>query len=186
MQDFFDNLIGIPGATDIIAQVCGIIGMVIIIASFQCRSNKIFFLMQGTGSSMFVINFFLIGAFGGAFFNFANLIRGLLFSKNPKKVWKLVLVEAIYVVCFVVSCLLNPDIFQIILTAIPWIGLIVMSVFMWLEDPRRIRYAQMSIGSPTWIVHNIFNFSLGGLICECFNIVSSAIFLIRQKKANKT
>ena len=186
MPEFFDGLLGISGATDIIAQVCGIIGMAIIIASFQCRSNKTFFLMQGAGSSMFVINFLLIGAFGGAFFNFANLIRGLLYSKNPRKTWKLILVEAMYVTCFVVSCLLNPDLFQIILTAIPCVGLIVMSVFMWLENPRHIRYAQMSIGSPTWIVHNIFNFSLGGLICECFNIVSSAIFLIRQKKEHKT
>lgn len=185
MQGFFDNLFGIPGITDIIAQVCGIIGMAIIIASFQCRSNKTFFLMQGTGSSMFVINFLLIGAFGGAFFNFANLIRGLLFSKNTKKVWKLVVAEALYVVCFVVSCLLTPDVFQIILTAIPCAGLLVMSVFMWLEDSGRIRYAQIALGSPTWIVHNIFNFSLGGLICECFNIISSAIFLVRAKRSAK-
>ena len=183
MQEFFDNLFGVPGITDVIAQVAGIIGMVIIIASFQCKSNKVFFLMQGTGSSMFVINFLLIGAFGGAFFNFANLVRGLLFSKNSTKKWKLALVEALYVVCFAVSCFLNSNPWQILLTAIPCVGLLIISVFMYQGEPRRIRYAQIACSSPAWIVHNIFNFSLGGLICECFNMVSSAIFLIRDKKS---
>lgn len=186
MQEFFDNLLGVAGITDIIAQAFGIIGMIIIISSFQCRSNKTFFLMQGTGGSMFVINFLLIGAFGGALFNFANLIRGLLFSKNSKKSWKLAIVEALYAVCFAVSCFLNSDPWQILLTAIPCIGLLIISVFMWQGDPRRIRYAQIACSSPTWIVHNIFNFSLGGLICECFNMVSSAIFLVRQKKETKS
>lgn len=166
-----------------IAQTAGIIGMAIIIASFQCKSNKVFFLMQGTGSSMFVINFLLIGAFGGAFFNFANLVRGLLFSKNSTKKWKLALVEALYVVCFAVSCFLNSNPWQILLTAIPCVGLLIISVFMYQGEPRRIRYAQIACSSPAWIVHNIFNFSLGGLICECFNMVSSAIFLIRDKKS---
>lgn len=183
MQEFFDNLLGVPGITDIIAQAFGIIGMIIIISSFQCRSNKTFFLMQGTGSSMFVINFLLIGAFGGAFFNFANLIRGLLFSKNSTRKWKLALVEALYIVCFAVSCFLNSDPWQIVLTSIPCIGLLIISIFMYQGEPRRIRYAQIACSSPAWIIHNIFNFSLGGLICECFNMVSSAIFLIREKKS---
>ena len=182
MQQYFDNLIGVQGLTDIIAQAFGIIGMIIIISSFQCRSNKIFFLMQGVGGSMFVINFLLIGAFGGALFNFANLVRGILFSKDSHKKWKLVTVEALYTVCFIVSCLLNSDPWQILLTAIPCVGLLIISVVMWQGEPRKIRILQIACSSPAWIVHNIFNFSLGGLICESFNMVSSAIFLIREKK----
>jgi hypothetical protein len=82
-----------------------------------------------------------------------------------------------------VSCFLNSDPWQIFLTAIPCVGLLIISVFMYQGEPRRIRYAQIACSSPAWIVHNIFNFSLGGLICECFNMVSSAIFLIREKKS---
>ena len=46
---------------DIIAQGFGIIGLCIIVYSFQCRKNSGFFLMQGVGSLMFFINFLLIG-----------------------------------------------------------------------------------------------------------------------------
>jgi hypothetical protein len=41
--------------------------------------------MQAAGSIMFVLNFLLIDAYGGSFFNAAGLIRGLLLSKNGKK-----------------------------------------------------------------------------------------------------
>ena len=182
MQAFFDSLFGVPGITEIISQVASIIGMVIMVLSFQCKSNKLFFLVQCAGSLMFVINFLLIDAYGGALFNLVGLIRGLLFSKQSNKLWKLITVEVLYAASFVVSCFLDSDPWKIILTAIPLVGLLVISVFMSRGNSKHIRIVQISLGSPTWIVHNIFNLSIGGIICECFNMVSSAIFLYRPKK----
>lgn len=172
---------------DIVAQGFGIVGLVIIVLSFQCKKNSRFFLMQGIGSLMFTINFLLIlpTAWGGAFFNLCNLLRGMLFLKNAKKVWKLVTVEVAYSACFVFSVWLNPAPLQIALVATVCIALLTHSVFMWLGNPKHIRYCQIGFASPSWIIHNIFNFSLGGLLCECFNIISSVIYLIRIKREEK-
>lgn len=167
-----------------IAQVCGIIGLVIIVCSFQCKQNRNFFIMQGTGSFMFFLNFILIGAYGGAFFNLSNLLRGLLFSDGKKKKWKLIIVEIAYTLCFAFSIVLDHSPWSIFLVALPFSALVIMSVFMYIGNSRHIRYFQIAYMSPTWIFHNIFNFSLGGLICECFNMVSSLIYCIREKKAN--
>lgn len=167
---------------DIVAQGFGIIGLIVIVASFQCKSNKNFFLMQGGGSLLFFLNFILIGAYGGAFFNLSNLIRGILFSKNAKKLWKLILVEVCYSLCLVLSLVLDHSLKQIILILLPYSALIIMSVFMWLGNPKHIRYFQIAYMSPSWIVHNIFNLSIGGLICEVFNMISSFIYLLRLKK----
>ena len=156
--------------------------MVIMVLSFQCKSNKTFFLVQCVGSLMFVINFILIDAYGGALFNLVGLIRGLLFSKQSSKIWKLVTIEVLYAASFAVSCFLSNDPWQIFFTAIPLVGLLVITAFMSIGNAKKIRIVQICLGSPTWIVHNVFNFSLGGLICECFNMISSAIFLYRQKK----
>ena len=166
-----------------IAQAFGIVGLVIIVWSFQCKKNKSFFIMQGVGSFMFFLNFILIGAFGGAFFNLANLLRGLIFADGKKKTWKLILVELAYTFCFVFSIILNHTPWQIFLVALPFSALIIMSVFMYQGNSRPIRYFQIAYMSPTWIFHNIFNFSLGGLICECFNMVSSFIYCIRENKS---
>ncbi len=172
----FENIV------PIIAQILGIFGMLIIIPSFQCKKNSTFFIMQGTGGFMFFLNFMLIGAYGGAFFNLCNLIKGLLFAKDTKRLWKLIVVEACYVSCFVFSIFLDPTPTQIILVAIPCAALLANSVFMWLGNSKHIRYSQITFLSPAWIIHNIFNFSLGGLICETFNMISSLIYLIRMKK----
>ncbi len=170
--------------TDIIAQTFGIVGLVIIVLSFQCKKNSLFFLMQGVGSFMFFLNFIMIGAYGGAFFNLTNLLRGLLFMKDAKKKWKLALVEVAYTACFAFSVYMNHGIWDIVLVALPFSALLICSVLMWLGNAKHIRYFQVAYMSPTWIVHNIFNFSLGGLICECFNMVSSIIFCLRTRKEN--
>ena len=187
MKELLISVLGVSGnVIDIIAQAFGIVGLVIIVASFQCKKNRNFFLMQGIGSFMFFINFIMINAYGGAFFNLVNLVRGLLFSKNDKRLWKPILVEMLYTACFIFSIVLSPSPEQIILVAIPFAALVAMTVFMWLGNDKHIRYSQITYMSPAWIVHNIFNFSLGGLICESFNMVSSVIYLMRMRRKNKS
>lgn len=168
---------------EIIAQGFGIIGLIIIVWSFQCKQNKNFFLTQGIGSFAFVINFLLINAYAGALFNLTNLVRGLLFSKEDKKVWKLVAVNALYTACFAFSTYLAwGDWFMIFIASLPYVTLFTMSILMWMGNGKHIRYFQVSLMSPAWIVHNIFNFSLGGILCESFNMVSSVVALVRYRK----
>ena len=171
---------------EIIIQGLSIVGFIITVLSFQCKSNKKFFIMQGAGGTVFFIHFLLMGAYGGAFFNLVNLFRALLFAKNDKKPWKLALTIALYTAAFGFSVYtLWGDLWNIALVALPFAGLILMSVLMWGGNGIKIRYGQIACGSPTWIVHNIFNFSLGGLICEVFNMISSVIAIVRFKREAK-
>ena len=169
--------------TDFIVQALSVVGLIIIVLSFQCKKNSLFFLMQGMGSFVFFLHFIMMSAYGGALFNLTNLLRGLLFMKDGKKKWKLAVVEIAYTACFAFSVYMNHGLWDIILVALPFSALLICSVLMWLGNAKHIRYFQIAYMSPTWIVHNIFNFSLGGLICECFNMVSSIIFCIRTRKS---
>ena len=133
---------------------------------------------------MFFLNFLLIAAYAGALFNLTNLVRGLLFSKEDKKLWKLITVVLLYTVCFVFSVtLIWGNWFMIFISALPYVTLVIMSVLMWKGNGKHIRIFQVSLMSPAWIVHNIFNFSLGGILCESFNMISSVIALIRYRKS---
>jgi hypothetical protein len=167
---------------DIIAQGLGLVGLCIIVLSFQFKKNSTFFFLQGTGGFMFFLNFLLIGAWGGAMFNLCNLIRGLVYMNDSKKPWKLAVVEFAYAFSFAFSVYLDHSPKQVILVALPCIALLIMSYFMWKGDPKEIRICQIACSSPGWIVHNIFNLSIGGLICETFNMVSSLVYLIRLRK----
>ncbi len=150
---------------------------------FSAERIRLFFLCREWEAVCFLINFLLIGAYAGAPFNLTNLVRGLLFRKDGKKRWKLILTVALYTVCFAFSVFLIKDnAFMIFISALPYVTLVIMSVLMWLGNGRHIRIFQFWLMSPSWIVHNIFNFSLGGIICECFNMISSLIALMRYKK----
>ena len=171
---------------NIIAQAFGIIGLIIIVYSFQCKKNKNFFLMQGTGSFMFFLNFLLIGAYAGALFNLTNLVRGLLFAKDSKKLWKLIIIIGLYTLCYIFSLQFTwGDGFMIFISTLPYVTLVIMSVLMWLGNGKHIRIFQLTLMSPSWIIHNIFNFTLGGIICESFNMISVIVYFIRNRKDTK-
>lgn len=168
---------------EIIAQIFGILGLIISALSFQEKDNKRFFIEQGLSGFMFFLNFILIGAVSAALFNLTNLVRGTLFSKKDKKLWKLIAVAGLYSVClaFALSKIIN-DPFQIFLSVLTYIPLELMTVLMWLGNGKHIRYGQFFASSPSWIIHNIFNFSLGGILCEVFTMTSVIISFIRYGK----
>lgn len=168
---------------DIIAQGFGILGLIAIVSSFQFKENKKFFALQGFGSLFFFLNFILIGAVAGALFNLTNFVRGMLFSKDRGKLWKLVLTEALYTGCFLFSLFsVRGEYFQMFLSFIPYAALFAMSICMWKGDGKKIRISQIIYMSPSWIVYNIFNFTIGGLVCETINMISSFIAILRLKK----
>ena len=168
---------------EIIAQGFGIVGLLLFVLSFQCKSSQKLVFVQGLGGMMFFINFLLIGAYGGALFNLTILVRGLLYKNKNGNLWKPIFVNLLFTAAYIYSLtLIWGDALQILLTTLPYISLLIMSVLMWKDLDKPIRYFQVFALSPAWLVHNLFNFTLGGILAEVFNIVSAVISLIRFKK----
>lgn len=170
---------------ELIGQAFGIAGMIVVISSFQCKQNKNFFLMQGLGSLLFFVNYILIGAIAGALFNLTNLLRGFLFMKEDHGKIKSIIISILYVGCLAFS-FTQPGMTTLntVVSVILGLTLIAMTIFMMKGNARHIRYFQVALMSPAWIVYNVINFTLGGILCESFNMVSSVIFLIRTRKNN--
>lgn len=167
----------------IISQVFGIFGLIFSALSYQERNNKKFFIEQALAGLMFFINFALIGAVSAALFNMTNLVRGAIFSKKEKKMWNLIAIAGLYTICFVFSLSFiidNP--FQVFLSSLTYLTLEMMTVLMWIGNGKHIRYGQFFVSSPSWIIHNIFNFSLGGIMCEVFMMASVVVSFIRFRK----
>lgn len=165
---------------NLMAQVCGIGGFLFAVLSFQTKKNRSFFIFQGLSGLMFFLNFFFIGAVSAALFNFVNLIRGALFSKNDGKKYKLIIIETLYTACFIFSLTKNiGDPMQIFLSALTFVALFAMSIFMSGGNGKNIRYFQFLFVSPAWLIHNLINFSLGGILCEIFNMLSVIVSFIR-------
>ncbi len=169
--------------TEIIAQAFGIAGLILTVISFQEKNNKSFFIKQALAGLMFCFNYLMIGAVSATLFNVTNLVRGTLFSKNDHKLWRLLVIEGLYTVCFIFSLTFIINIpFQIFLSSLTYLGLGLMTMFMWKGNGKHIRYVQLFVTSPSWLVYNIFNFTLGGILCEIFSMVSVIVSFIRFGK----
>ena len=58
---------------DFIAQLFGIVGMLLAMFSFQCKNNKRFFVIQVLSGIMFAINFVMLGVITSAIINVINV-----------------------------------------------------------------------------------------------------------------
>ena len=159
---------------EITAQAIGIVGSVLIIGSFQMKSNKWLFVCQMLGSLMFTVNFFMLGSYAGSLMNFVSCIRGVLLLAGGKwsKPWICAVLCAIYIVSGVFT---YDGICSVLIT----ISSVVVTVAMWTRNGKNIRLANFFTNSPAWLVNNIYYFSLGGIITEVVSLVSVLVSFIR-------
>lgn len=169
---------------EILAQGFGILGMILAIFSFQNKGNKGFFIMQALSGLSFAANYFLIGAVAASLLNCGNLVRGALFARFKKKPWVLALVIGIYTVCTAYSIAFHlwGDWMQVLFAILPYTALLASSIAMYSGNGKYIRYVQLCYTSPVWLVHNFYNFTLGGILCEVFSIGSVVVSFLRFGK----
>lgn len=168
---------------DIIAQGFGIAGMLFAFFSFQAKRNTNFFILQALCGVMFAVNYGMIGAVSGMLFNLAGIARGMLFRKSDRKAWKLFLVEVLFLACITVSLVFyTRGVLQITLSLLTYTALAAGTYVMWTGSGKNIRYIQLFFVSPAWLVYNVVNFTLGGILCESFNMISTIVSFIRYGK----
>ncbi len=176
---------------EIIAQIVGIFGMLMSVLSYQQKGKARILTFQLLGSALFVVNFFMLGAFSGAILNLVAIIRALIFIYEDKvrgdhPVWTIGL-TTVYVLSYVSVFTIfgkEPSIKNLILEVLPVIAMTVTTIaFRHKEDKilRRVAF----ISSPLWLTYNTIFFSLGGIIGETLNLTSAIVGTIRldRKKA---
>ena len=163
-------------------QLIGYVGTACALISYQCKKNKSYFLFQMGCSVAFTVQFLLLCSWAGMLLNAFSILRGVIFSlgNRCKKTAYLILME----VCFAASCIAAPLFFG----EKWWIALLLFvaqgggTLAMWTRNGKVIRLAQLSIMSPLWIVNNLYYNSIGGVVCELFNITSVVVSFIRFGK----
>ncbi len=160
--------------TEIIAQIIGILGTCAAFISFQLKENKKFFILQATSGLLFAVNFLLLGAYTGCLLNFINIFRGAVMA-GGKKMHKLPWLIAILFLYTAATVFTFDGIFSVVALVAQLVG----TLAMWSKNGKTIRFLQLFCVSPMWLIHNIFVFSIGGIICEVFNMGSIIVSLIR-------
>ena len=176
---------------EIIAQILGIIGMLMSVLSYQQKGKARILTFQLLGSVLFVANFFLLGAFSGAILNFVAIVRALIFIYEDKvhadhPAWTIGL-TAVYVLSYVSVFTIfgkEPTVINLFVEILPVLAMTVTTIaFRYKEDKilRRVAF----ISSPLWLTYNSIFFSLGGIIGETLNLSSAIIGTLRLDRKKK-
>ena len=169
--------------TTIIAQTLGIFGMLAAIISYQCKKNKNYFIFQGLSGAFFSAQFILIGAWAGLIFNAYNIVRAVAYqSKKAKSVACVTLLECLVVTAALLSIFVFKEAWWLV--SFTLIAQATGTFAMWTRDGKKIRISQMAVVSPFWLLYDLLIPvpSIGGILCEVFNMASVVISFIRFKK----
>lgn len=179
--------------TELIAQIIGLGGMAVSILSYQGKAKKTVIFMQLIGAFLFTINYAMLGATIGALTNIIGFIRAVVYINKEKfhaehVGWLIGFILA-FVLMYPSAFLLfnkEPTAKNLILELFPVIGMCAGTVGYHLKEAKHVRRLAL-IGSPCWLVYNIASFTIGGILCEVFSLISIIIGMLRlDRKGGKT
>ncbi len=159
------------------AQIIGIIGSALMIFSFQLHDNKKLFFVHTLAGLCFTVNFTMIGAYAAALLNIIGAVRTafLYFGDKFRKLY-ILLIICLGFAAVTVFTYSRP--FDIAIC----IAQIAITCAMWTNNGKTIRIVQLFFTSPIWLAYNITVFTIGGIICESFNMCSVIVSFIRFRK----
>lgn len=177
---------------NIFAQIISIIAMVVVIISFQSKSQKTIIAMQLVSATLFAVSFLMLGTITGALLNFVATVRALIYFNKEKfhadkPIWVILFVLVyigVYVLTFTVFGT-EPTLWNFIIELLPVIGMTASNLGFYKKDAKSVRRFGL-ISSPSWLIYNIIHNSIGATLCEAISIISIFIGMLRhdiKKKA---
>ncbi len=168
---------------DIFIQTLGIFGMLMAIISYQCKTNRNYFIFQGLCGFFFSVQFLLTGAWAGLMFNVLNMVRAVIYQRQKNKpLWSLFSLEIATLAIVLISFFAFKEAWWLVLFVL--IAQACGTYSMWTKNGKLIRIVQFLLVSPFWLLYDalIPTPSIGGVLCECFNIASVIVSFIRFRK----
>lgn len=169
----------------LIGQLIGLVAMAFNILSYQQKNQKTVIGFQFFGSVLFALNFLMLGALVGGILNIIGIVRALVFMNKEKfhadrPIWLWGFIAA-YLATYVLTFTVfgqEVTILNLVIEALPVIGMTAITVGFRMTDARAVRRMGL-ISSPSWLIYNIANGSIGAICCEVFTLGSILIGMLR-------
>lgn len=158
-----------------IVQAIGAVGMILAFISFQKNNNKQILLFQTIAAVAFTLHFWLLGAFTGAAMNVLGASRNIVFYNREKRWANNRFWMYFFIALYIISGILT---WENIFSLLPTLAMSLATVGLWIQNPKITRYVVLPT-SPCWLIYNVVNKSISGVLTETFVMVSLFIAIIR-------
>ena len=160
---------------DIIIQTIGGFGILASIISFQCKKHNSILFFRTLNEFIFAIQYFLLGAYTGMIVNFVGCARNIVFTKQISLNKKTTISVIAFGVLFIVFGL----VFWQGTKSILIITAKVLSTLAYGNKNTTLVRSIIFITSSSWLIYNYCVFSIAGILCESFTLLSLIMGIIR-------
>ena len=168
----------------IIAQIIGILALIILMLSFQKNEKKLLLKYQIISSFLYALQYVFLGAYTGSLMNLTCMVRNFIFNKyNNKKVpihW-LIIIVILMIVFLLISYIRT-------ISLLPMLAVVLYSIAVWYGNLKLIRCTEV-ISCTLFIVYNIRVLAITGLIAIMIELIAALIaiyrFDIKKLNSNK-
>ena len=167
---------------EVLTQIIGIAAMIFSVFSFQMNRHKHFMIMQILATSLFGLQYFLLGAYTGMAVDAVAVVRGIVFYNKDKKWASSNIWIAVFIIMFIVSGIFTwqgPS--SLLMT-----GAMILNTFSFSFTKPKLVRSTILISSPLVLIYNIITGSIGGIINEICVELSSVVGLLRYDVKRKT
>lgn len=159
----------------IIIQLIGGLGIVASIISFQCKKHNSILFFRTLNEFIFAIQYFLLDAYTGMTMNLIGCVRNVVFTKQISKNKKTTISTIFFGILFFVFGLVfwqGPKSILIIIAK-------VLSTLAYGNKNTTFVRGIILTTSTSWLVYNYYVFSIAGVLCESFTLLSLIAGIIR-------
>ena len=160
---------------NIVIQLIGGLGILASIMSFQLKKHNQVLLLRTLNEFLFAVQYFLLGAYTGMAMNIVGCVRNIIFTKQVEKgksTTKCIVLFSILFFSFGLATWQGSKSVLII------IAKIISTIANGNKNTSFVRKTIL-ITSTSWLVYNSLVFSIAGVLCEAFTLVSIIIGIIR-------
>ena len=171
----------------LIAQILGFLAMGLNIFSYQAKSGKGILIVQTVSASVWSAHFLMLGGLSGSLMNLISIPRNFVYSSREKyPLLKKKAVPSIFSILYVIAGVIVLITFKDFLDILPVFAMVIQAFSYHTQNEKLIRLWSL-VSQPIWLIYNVFKFSIAGVLCEAFTIVSIIIALvINRDKQQKT
>ena len=147
-----------------IANGFGVLSTLCFIISFQIKSNRALFIVQSIANVFYGTQFYLLGATGGLFNMFMQIVRNLLLCKIND--WKWLNWKG----CAPIFCI--PSLIYMIITWNSWLDILPFIAFsvgtfcFWTNSAKMLRLSELICVAPAWMLYDFISGAYGGVLNE--------------------
>lgn len=184
---------------EIFVQVLGFVGIALNIIAVQFNKYGTIIFFKTLGSLLFVIQYFLLGAYTGMVMDLVGSVRNVIFSLNVKNKRSnkvpVIIFSCITAIAGILTIAFTWDVskirwtddlqfatvLMIVISILSIIAKLISTIAYSIGDPHKMRLLNLP-SSGCWLVYNFVAFTLAGTLNEIMTLSSVLIAEFRFRK----